>query len=374
MEDPLKSPGVEERADVLILGAGPAGLMAALGAAGLSASNFDLRKNRKKILLLEKMPKPGRKLLIAGSGRCNVTHAGPIADFCAHYGRDAGKARFVKPALMNFTNQNLVAFLAARGLPCVELNDGKIFPRSENSRDVLRVLLEACEDAGVQILCGEEVAGLSRNAETSIFEAKTRSGRAFQAEKLVCAVGGKSFPATGSTGDGQIFARNFGLQFVELRPALTPVTVKAYAFASCAGIALPETLVTLWRSGKKLAERRGDVLFTHHGLSGPGILDFSRDFLPGDELHLTLAEGLEDAPLCALLQENPQREIGNLIRTEFRLPDRFVSELLRSEGLSAGYSESGMAVAGGENKKKSRPQGAALLSAKCGQARYAVSP
>ncbi|MBR0192257.1 MAG: NAD(P)/FAD-dependent oxidoreductase [Thermoguttaceae bacterium] len=335
MEDPLKSPGREERADVLILGAGPAGLMAALGAAGLSASNFDLSRNRKKILLIEKMPKPGRKLLIAGSGRCNVTHAGPIADFCAHYGRDAGKARFVKPALMNFTNQNLVAFLAARGLPCVELNDGKIFPRSENSRDVLRVLLEACEDAGVQFLCGEEVTALSRNEETPVFEAKTRSGRTFQAEKLVCAVGGKSFPTTGSTGDGQIFAQAFGLPFVELRPALTPVTVKAYAFASCAGIALPETLVTLWRSGKKLAEHRGDVLFTHHGLSGPGILDFSRDFLPGDELHLTLAEGLEDAPLCALLQENPQREIGNLIRTEFRLPDRFVSELLRSEGLPA---------------------------------------
>ena len=94
-------------------------------------------------------------------------------------------------------------------------------------------------------------------------------------------------------------------------------------------------LVTLWRSGKKLAERRGDVLFTHHGLSGPGILDFSRDFLPGDELHLTLAEGLEDALFNELFQENPQKEIGNLIRTEFRLPDRFVAELLRTEGFSA---------------------------------------
>ncbi|MDO4857207.1 MAG: NAD(P)/FAD-dependent oxidoreductase [Thermoguttaceae bacterium] len=334
MENSVKSSGREERADVLILGAGPAGLMAALGAAGLSASNFDLKKNRKKIFLIEKIPKPGRKLLIAGSGRCNVTHAGPIDDFFTHYGQDVRKARFVKPALMNFTNQNLVAFLASRGLPCVELNDGKIFPRSENSRDVLRVLLEACEDAGVRILCGEEVTALSRNGETSIFEAKTRSGRAFQAEKLVCAVGGKSFPATGSTGDGQILARLFNLPFVELRPALTPVTVKAYAFASCAGIALPEMLVTLWRSGKKLAERRGDVLFTHHGLSGPGILDFSRDFLPGDELHLTLAEGLEDARLNELFQENPQKEVGNLIRTEFWLPDRFVTELLRTAGLS----------------------------------------
>jgi len=326
-----KNPAREERADVLIIGAGPAGLMAALGAAGLSASSFDLRKNQAKILLIDKMPKPGRKLLIAGSGRCNVTHAGPIADFCVRYGRDASKARFVKPALMNFTNENLLAFFASRGLPRVELNDGKIFPRSENSRDVLRVLLEACEEAGVRILCGEETTSVSRNAETGFFEVKTQTGRRFQAPKLVCSVGGKSFPTTGSTGDGRIFARHFGLPFVELRPALTPVTVKNWGLASCAGIALPETLVTLWRAGKKLAEHRGDVLFTHFGLSGPGILDFSREFLAGDELHLALVDELTDARLNALLQESPQREIGNLLSAAFQLPDRLVTELLATE-------------------------------------------
>ena len=315
--------------DVLVVGAGPAGLFAALGAAGIATgkSGEAPKGVAPRVLVLEKMPTPGRKLLISGSGRCNVTHAGPISDFFARYGK---RERFVKPALLNFTNENLVQFLKAHGLPCVRLNDGKIFPKTERARDVLNLLLEACQTRNVRLECGQPVLSARWNPDESVFEVRTGSGETFRSLKLILTVGGKSYPTTGSTGDGALFARAFGHTLVPLKPALTSVTITRYPFGSCAGIALPNALLSLHRGGQLIASHRGDVLFTHQGLSGPGILDFSRLFEPNDELRLASVCALKDEFLTDLLQRNSQREIGNLLRTEFQLSDRFVSELLRN--------------------------------------------
>ncbi len=325
MGDSVKK--LPESWDIIIVGAGPAGMMAGIASTGFSGDN------RKRILILEKMPKPGRKLLISGSGRCNLTHAGPIREFFSRYGR---KEQFVKPALMNFDNENLLEFLKNRGLPCFELNDGKIFPRSERARDVLETLLSACNDFHARLDCEQEIEDLRWDSSLERFLIHTASGRNLSAQKIIIAVGGKSYPTTGSTGDGVYFARNFGHTVSPLKPALTPIYVERYSFTSCAGIALPDAHLSLWRGNQKIKTHIGDVLFTHHGLSGPGILDMSRDFEPGDVLRLASSRtfSLSDRALSELLQENPQREIGNLLRSAFELPDRFVTELLASEGIS----------------------------------------
>lgn len=313
--------------DIIIIGAGPAGILAGIASAGFSSDN------QKRILILEKMPRAGRKLLISGSGRCNLTHAGPIREFFSRYGR---KEQFVKPALMNFDNENLLEFLKSRGLPCFELNDGKIFPRSERARDVLETLLSACNNFHVRLDYEQEIETLSWDSDAGRFLIHTASGWNLSALKIIITVGGKSYPTTGSTGDGVGFARKFGHSVMPLKPALTPIYVERYSFTSCAGIALPDVHLSLWRGGQKIGTHIGDVLFTHHGLSGPGILDMSRDFEPGDVLRLASARTflLSDRALSELLQENPQREIGNLIRSAFELPDRFVTELLASAGIS----------------------------------------
>ena len=321
----MQSPVNDITYDCIILGAGPAGLFAAMAAAGFSS------ENRKRILILEKMPTAGKKLLISGSGRCNVTHSGGISDFFSRYGT---KERFVKPALLNFTNENLIRFLESRGLRCVLLNDGKIFPKSERARDVLNVLLSACEDFRIMFEYNQEAASVEKNNETGIFKICTKFNNSFFTRTLILCTGGKSYPTTGSTGDGVRFAESLGHTQVPMKPGLTAVAVSDFRFASCAGIALPDVPISLIHEGKMTASHSGDVLFTHHGLSGPGILDFSRCFESGDVLLLSPAGKLSDVRFSELIQKTPQREIGNMIRTEFQLPDRFVSELFAETGVS----------------------------------------
>ncbi len=321
MQDSLS----EEIYDVIVLGAGAAGLMAAMGAAEFSF------ENKKRILILEKMQTPGKKLLISGSGRCNVTHAGAVSDFFTHYGPHE---RFVKPALLNFTNENLVQFLTSRGLPCIQLNDGKIFPKSERARDVLNVFLSACTDFRISIELNHKVLNIVKNNETGIFEISCENQNLFLARRVILTTGGKSYPTTGSTGDGVRLAQTMGHSQVPMKPGLTPIIVSNFRFASCAGIALPDAPMVLFRAEKKVASHSGDVLFTHHGLSGPGILDFSRYFEPNDILQLAPVPNLNDECLSSVIQKNPQREIGNLIRTEFGLPDRLCAELLAEAGVS----------------------------------------
>lgn len=259
--------------DLIIIGGGPAGLFCGIrcGSAGMA------------VRILEKNPAPGRKLLAAGSGRCNITHAGDIADFTGHYG-EAG--RFVKPALYGFTNTALMEYFGSRGLALEEVKDGKVFPASQDSRDVLKVLLDECARVNVSIAGGETVREVSRAGAG--FQAVTGRGT-YLSERMLVATGGKSYPATGSTGDGYGFAEALGHTVAPTAPSLAPLVARYHSFADCAGISLGDADITLLRNGRKIRKASGDVLFTHKGLSGPGILDFSRYVLAGDTVAVRLA-------------------------------------------------------------------------------------
>lgn len=309
----------------IIVGAGPAGLFCAIHASA----------ERGSILLLEKNPDPGRKLLIAGSGQCNITHDGQVRDFLTHYGRHG---RFLSPALLNFPNSSLTRFLEEHGLETITNGGGKIFPASRKSSDVLQVLVKECRARGVRLLFNEQVTGITR--EESLFRVGSRSGK-FYSDTVVIATGGITYPETGSTGDGYLFAKSSGHTVTGIAPALTPVIVEKFPFDDLAGISFRNAGISIWRTGGKVSSCKGDLLFTHRGLSGPGILDCSRIIIPGDQLNISFITGLSRDQLASDLNrkliEHPVSGIGTII-SSFGLPDRFVATLLRVIGIAPGTS------------------------------------
>jgi predicted Rossmann fold flavoprotein len=277
-----KNINCREEADLIIIGAGPAGLFCAIKAAG---SIHDKNKQNSRIIVLEKKGTPGRKLLISGSGRCNITHCGDIQEFLNHYGEHG---RFLRPALLSFTNRDLASFFAEKGLAMIEEESGKIFPATGRSRDVIDILIRECEASRISLQCGQKVLSISKKEHgfEDGFEVVTEDRR-YLSPLVVIATGGCSYPATGSSGDGYRFARDLGHNIIEPGPALTPIFVKNYPFRELAGISIPDVQVSLQHS-ETTRTNCGDILFTHEGLSGPAILDFSRYIMPGDILRLSL--------------------------------------------------------------------------------------
>ncbi len=306
---------------IVIIGGGPAGLFCALQAAG----------DNRSVLLIEKKPSCGRKLLITGSGQCNLTHDGDIAEFFSHYG-DHGP--FLRPALRGFTNRDLVTFFEEHELPLHVDPGGKIFPVSRKASDVLDVLLSECARQGVEVICGQAVRRVSSGDGRFCVE----TGKAmYQADALVIATGGASYPVTGSSGDGYILARELGHTVTKIAPALTPVIVQDYPFADLAGISFENLPLSLFRDGKKIRQLTGDLLFTHTGLSGPGILDLSRFILPGDILKVSFFPGTDQAgvgkQVTDAIAASGTRQVKTVL-SGLPLPERLVKRLLELAGVA----------------------------------------
>jgi len=337
-DSPPAQPGIAY--DVLIAGAGPAGLFAGIAAGRSGAS----------ALILERMPRPGLKLLISGSGQCNLTHAGQIAEFLTRYG-DAGT--FLRTALYGFSNDALTAFCAQGDLALETTAEGKVFPASRRARDVLDLLLAELARLNVRIATESRVRE-ARRTEDGYFEVRTAGGPAgaeaatWRSKALVLAQGGRSWPRTGSGGDGYDLARAFGHRITEVAPALCGIIAGDSGprpftpFASCAGISIAGTTVAVFRQGKKTATGSGDVLFTHRGLSGPGILDLSRSIRAGDEVRVSLAPG-----------HGTEREVDARLRTELdRHGTRTVVHILKGFGLPERLGRAALAASGADPEVK----------------------
>lgn len=306
--------------DVAVIGGGPAGLFCAIHAAEPGS----------RVVLFEKNEQPGKKLLLSGTGQCNITHAGEIRDFLARYG-DHGK--FLKPALMGFSNKDLIRFFSDRGLEMETEKNGKVFPTSRSAADVLTLLLRACRERGVEMRCGEMVRGVEKPPDGFLITTQTS---AYPARAVVITTGGASYPKTGSSGDGVRLAAALGQPVTALAPALTPVTVRNYPFADLAGISFEDIPFTLWHDGKKTGSFSGDILFTHTGFSGPGILDASRFFNEGDVLRLSFTGKVSresfDRELSGILHSQGTR----LVRTAMTgpgLPERLLRKILSLSGV-----------------------------------------
>ncbi len=309
-----------EQYDVLVIGAGPAGLFCAIHAAWPGY----------RVLLLEKNPDPGAKLLISGSGQCNISHDGEIRDFLSHYG-DHGKQ--VKPALFGFTNRDLIEFFRKRGLAMMTEENGKVFPETRRSADILALLIKECKERGVDLHCGEPVTSVTRTSDG--FEITTPT-MLYRSTVLVIATGGASYPKSGSTGDGYRFVASLGQPVTEIAPALTPLIIRNYPFAALSGISFERMHFSVWRAGKKIADHTGDVLFTHLGLSGPGILDASREIRVEDVIRLSFVGNLKreefTADLSRRIQEARVWQIGTILAA-YPIPERLNRKLLALSGI-----------------------------------------
>lgn len=314
------APNADVPYTAVIIGGGPAGLFCACRSAG---------ENR-RILVLEKMPSCGRKLCITGAGKCNLTHTGTMTEFCSHYG-DGGK--FLRPALMNFKNTDLLAFFRERGITFIPDENGKYFPQSGTAKDVLSVLLGECSRIGVEIRCDEAVQSIEHTDGS--FSVRTADGQ-YTTENIVLATGGASYPLTGSTGDGYTLAGRLGVPVTETGPALAAVIIRDYPFRGLTGISFDAVLLSLYRDTRKIREVRGDIILTTNGISGPGVLHISRYVQPGDSLHVGFAAGTDEAGarknFAEIIAGGKNRQVKTVLARP-EIPARFLLRILDLAGI-----------------------------------------
>lgn len=286
--------------DIAVIGAGPAGLIAGGRAAMLGA----------KVVLLEKMEKPARKLRITGKGRCNITNMKPVEDYLKEI---SPEPRFLRQAFGAFFNQDIIDLLDSNGVPTKVERGERVFPLSEKAWDVADALINWAKANGVVILNHSQVDGLIVENGTihgvKVINSKTGIAETINCKCAVIATGGKSYPATGSTGDGFKFAEIIGHKVQNLRPSLVGVETKQ-KYKSAIGLDLRNISATLWIDGKKSVSEFGEAEFTDYGLDGPIILRLSRLIIDSKiagrkvELSLDLKPALDHQKLDARLQRD----------------------------------------------------------------------
>lgn len=252
--------------NVVVIGGGPAGMMAAITAA----------QNRHKVILIEKMNMLGKKLLITGKGRCNITSSLYMSDFIKNV---PGNGKFLYSAFQNYTNQDIIEFLKEQGLDVKEERGNRIFPVTDKSKDVLDCFERKLRELGVEIRLNTEVKGITLD-DNYVNGVQTDAGKIY-ADKIILATGGKSYPLTGSTGDGYIFASKLGHTIQPIKPSLVPLEMYNKAEAiKMQGLSLRNVKIKIAEQlqenqYKEIYEDFGEMLFTHFGISGPTILSGS---------------------------------------------------------------------------------------------------
>ena len=295
--------------DVIILGAGAAGMMAAI-----SCGEEALARGQAipRIAILEKNPQPGIKVLVCGGGRCNLTNAGDIDFLIAQFGRNG---RFLTPALRTLDNTGLRNWFAQRGVPTHEEHDGKIYPDSNKASSVVNAMVQRMRELAVHISAPCAAQSVIWNPSTNMFHVTTATEQLFYSRFLLIAVGGQSYTRMGTTGDGYTFAQTLGHAIITPRPAIVPLLCKQAWISELKGLAVEDVTIRIEAPGPlpRLATGKpqpstNDMMFTHFGLSGPAVLNISE----------IVAELLEKFPEITLRADFVRRlgheELGRLFR------------------------------------------------------------
>jgi hypothetical protein len=330
--------------DVIVIGGGASGLMAAGRAAELGA----------QVLLLEKMGRVGIKLALTGKGRCNLTNSGELQDFIESY-RHNGK--FLYNVFSRFFNEDLIAFFKARGLSTVEERGRRIFPASQRSQDVVRVLRDFISSHGVRVLIHTPGRDIVVDGGRAV-GVRTDSG-IFYGRRVILAAGGASYPQTGSSGEGYRMAEKLGHTLQPIRPSLVPLEIEEAFVRDLQGLALKNVRVTLRAGGQKVGAEFGEMLFTHFGVSGPIILTLSGDAVDRIgrqkvELSVDFKPALSgeqvEARLIRELHAHHRKKISSILT--HLLPQRLVPIFIRRGDISANLK--GTEVQSAERKRLGR--------------------
>ncbi|MBT2726462.1 NAD(P)/FAD-dependent oxidoreductase [Bacillus sp. ISL-75] len=327
--------------DVIVIGGGPSGLMAAIAAGEKGA----------KVLLIDKGDKLGRKLAISGGGRCNVTNRLPIEEIIKHL---PGNGKFLYSAFSIFSNEDIIKFFEKLGIELKEEDHGRMFPVSNKAQSVVDALLNQLEKLRVRIFKNSPVEDLFYENGT-VSAVLLKDGQKLSAKSIVIAVGGKSVPHTGSTGDGYAWAKKAGHTITDLFPTEVPVTSSEPFIKNKAlqGLSLRDIdLSVLNPKGKPIISHRMDMIFTHFGISGPAVLRCSQFVVKAmkkwnlKEVTMSL-DALPDKKeeevfqeILALVKSEPKKSIKNTLKG--LVPERYLLFLLEHNGMDP--SEQGSTI------------------------------
>ena len=301
--------------DVIVIGAGAAGLMAAATAA----------RNGKQVLLMEKMEKAGRKIRITGKGRCNLTNARPPEEF-----KEAIRtnAEFFEIAFAEFNNKATIRFFERIGVKLDIERGQRVFPKSGKAWDIANALTDYCIENGVEIVYNARVSDIL-TIDNKVYGVKYVNKRGFErkeeAENVIIATGGVSYPGTGSTGDGYLFADRTGHRIEEVRPSLTPLRTSHPQKKFLDGLLLKNVQAQLFVEDELVREEFGEISFSDRGIEGAVALRVSRDAVDAliDEKRVKLVIDMKPALTEEMLFDRIKREIAEM------QPEEFFSELLR---------------------------------------------
>jgi len=313
--------------DVAVVGGGPAGIMAAIRAGQLYQN----------VVLLERNDYIGKKILLTGQGRCNISNAATMATFVEQFGKQGS---FLRTAFSSFFNQELIRFFEVKGLNLKVERQGRIFPVTNRAYSILRVLKVYLSESQIKVLYNTQLLGIKKKG--SFFQLIVKGKLSLKAKKVILATGGASYKQTGSTGDGFHIARKMGHTVVPLKPALVPLKVKESWIKDLKGLALKNIRITFFYGKRKIVSEVGELMFTHFGVSGPLVLDLSGKIISIMESHkdvklsVDLKPGLKiqkvEDKLLNLVKVKGNMQLKNIIKT--LLPQRLIPVIIRLAGLA----------------------------------------
>lgn len=294
--------------NIIVVGGGAAGMMAAVSAS----------QNGGKVIVLEKMTSLGRKLSITGKGRCNITN---IAEKEIIIKNIPGNGAFIYSSLHKFGNQDIIDFLHHYGVMTKIERGGRVFPVSDQAKDVVGAFLRAFKDLNIEVVTGQQVKRiLTHNGKVTGVLASNNVK--YDAEAVIVATGGSSYPGTGSSGDGYRMSEVVGHTIIPLKPSLVPLEVGEDWIRELQGLSLKNVSASVIFAGKKVADDFGEMLFTHYGLSGPIILSLSKKVAellnhhPNEEILMEI--NLKPALSAEILDKRIQRDFEKFARKQLK--------------------------------------------------------